>query len=102
MTSPLFGSVTTITPRFDWAGVDAAKLSTYSASAHCEAGLEALESLCGADPLARKAVQERVRTLTCGFGQRAATLKEGDLAFRIDFDAPNNTDYLKAYLLGAL
>lgn len=95
---------TKITASFDWSKSKLEDMNTYSAYGYCEAALDALESICE-DSDGKEAVQKDVKSLVCRFGgkgSRAITLKKGVLDWTIEWEASNNGDYIKEYLMKTL
>lgn len=90
---------------FDWAKFVLDDMQTYSAYGYCDSVLGALETVCG-DADGKEAVQQKVKKVVCKFGgkdKRAINLgKDGTLEWTIDWDAANNEDYIKEYLMKAL
>ena len=87
-----------LTVKFDWTGVPAGALKEFSASGYCDAALEGIRRVCE-DALGKDAVKQKIKSMTCGFGgERAISLKDGSLAYTINFNATNNADFVYAYL----
>jgi hypothetical protein len=87
-----------LTVKFDWTGVPAGALKEFSASGYCDAALEGIRRVCD-DALGKDAVKQKIKSMTCGFGgERAISLKDGSLAYTINFSATNNADFVYAYL----
>ena len=85
--------------KFDWSKPPTPEQrTTYSAYGYCSAVLEALRRTC--DSAAGKdAVKQQVKSLTCGFGsQRAITLKDGAIDYKVSFDSKNDADFVFEYL----
>ena len=85
--------------KFDWSKPPTPEQrTTYSAYGYCSAVLEALRRTC--DSAAGKdAVKQKVKSLTCGFGpQRAITLKDGAIDYKVSFDSKNDADFVFEYL----
>ena len=73
-------------------------LSRFSASGYCDAALEGIRRVCE-DALGKDAVKQKIKSMTCGFGgERAISLKDGSLAYTINFNSTNNADFVYAYL----
>jgi hypothetical protein len=85
----------------DWTGSKLEDFDTYSAYGYCEAGLDALEAIC-ADDDGKTAVRDKVKTYICKFGKREVGFKDGTLTFTAEWEAANNSDYVKDYLMNAL
>lgn len=91
-----------ITVTFDWSGMQEADLSTYSPSGWCDAALEGIRKVC-ADAPGKDAVKEKIQSLTCGFGpERAISLKEGAVDYKISFRSTNNAGFVFEALENAL
>ena len=87
-----------LTVKFDWTGVPAGALKEFSASGYCDAALEGIRRVCE-DALGKDAVKQKIKSMTCGFGgERTISLKDGSLAYTINFNATNNADFVYAYL----
>jgi hypothetical protein len=90
-----------MTGAFDWAGSKMEDLATYSPSGYCESAYTAPVQVCG-DKDGKEAVQQKVKKVLCKFGgkgKRVLKLNGGTLEFTIDWDAANNDDYVKAFLM---
>jgi hypothetical protein len=86
------------TVKFDWTGAPAGALKQFSASGYCDAALEGIRRVCE-DALGKDAVKQKITSMTCGFGrQRAISLKDGSLAYTINFNSANDADFVYAYL----
>ena len=76
----------------------------YSVSGYCEAGLDAVSSLCGGEN--KKAyIADKVTSLQCSYdASRSGTVEVngGALAFFLEFEESNLTDKFKKALLGSL
>jgi hypothetical protein len=84
--------------KFDWAGAPEDKISEFSEEAYCDAALTAIRRICG-DDLGKKAVKEKVKTVTCGFGSaRTIGLKDGALDYKMSYPSTNDSDYVYAFL----
>jgi hypothetical protein len=95
---------TTVTAAFDWPTFanNEADLQTYSASGYCGDAFDAAASLC-ADALGKEAVTKGIKSVSCKLGkERAVELKDGVLTYTLQWDAANNADYIKEYLLKTL
>lgn len=95
---------TKITAEFDWSKSKLEDFDTYSAYGYCEATLDALESICE-DADGKEAVQKDVKKVLCKFGgkgSRSITLKKGVLEWVIEWEASNNQDFIKEYLMKTL
>jgi hypothetical protein len=94
---------TSITASFDWTGADEKDLSEYSAGGWCGDAMDAIKRVCDDAP-GKQAVQEKIKHLTCGFGQpRTLSLKDGGtVEYKMDFKAYNNGDFLFEALENAL
>jgi len=91
-----------ITVRFDWSAVPPGALDKFSAEGYCDAALEGIRRVC-TDAPGKDAVKQRLKNITCGFGhERAISLKEGLLAYTINFDSVNDADFVYAYLTNNL
>ncbi len=87
---------------FDWSGVQKEDLSTYSASGWCDALLEGIRRVC-TDAPGKDAVKEKIKSVTCGFGpDRAISLKDGSLDYKISFKSVNDADFVYETLENAL
>jgi hypothetical protein len=86
------------TGKFDWTGVSAGALKEFSASGYCDAALEGIRRVCE-DALGKNAVKQKINRVTCGFGgERSISLKDGSLAYTINFNSTNDADFVYAYL----
>jgi hypothetical protein len=91
-----------MTVKFDWRGVHEKDLSTYSASGWCDALLEGIRRVC-TDAPGKDAVKEKIKSVTCGFGpDRAISLKDGALDYKISFKSVNDADFAYEALENAL
>jgi hypothetical protein len=89
---------TSISGKFDWTGVNEEKLMSNSAESYCDAALSSIRRICE-DPTGKKAVKEKIKSVTCGFGaDRAMTLKDGAIEYKINFESANDQDYTYEYL----
>jgi hypothetical protein len=87
-----------LTVKFDWTGVPAGALKEFSASGYCDAALEGIRRVCDDAP-GRDAVKQKIKSMTCGFGgERSISLKDGSLAYTINFNSANDADFVYAYL----
>lgn len=83
---------------FDWAGAPEDKLPNFSQEAYCDAALTAIRRMCS-DKLGKKAVQEKVKSVTCGFGpEQAISLKDGALEYKMSYPSTNSADFVYKYL----
>jgi hypothetical protein len=86
------------TVKFDWTGVAASALKEFSASGYCDAALEGIRRVCD-DALGKDAIKQKIKSMTCGFGsERSISLKDGSLAYTINFKSTNDADFVYAYL----
>jgi hypothetical protein len=84
--------------KFDWTGLPAGALKEYSVSGYCGAALEGIRRVCN-DALGKGAVAQKIKSMTCGFGgERSISLKDGSLAYTINFNSANDADFVYAYL----
>jgi hypothetical protein len=87
-----------LTVKFDWTGIPAGALKEFSASGYCDAALEGIRRVCDDSP-GRDAVKQKIKSMTCGFGgERSISLKDGSLAYTINFNSANDADFVYAYL----
>jgi hypothetical protein len=87
-----------LTVKFDWTGIPAGALKEFSASGYCDAALEGIRRVCDDAP-GRDAVKQKIKSMTCGFGgERSISLKDGSLAYTINFNSANDADFVYAYL----
>jgi hypothetical protein len=87
---------------FDWTGAPEDKLEAFSQEAYCDAALTAIRRLCS-DKLGKKAVQEKINNVTCGFGpERAISLKGGVLEYKMSYPSTDSSDFVYKYLLNNL
>src|SRR5262245_22112220 len=99
-TSKKCGSAFTV--KFDWTAVPPGALKEFSASGYCDAALEGIRRVCD-DALGKDAVKQKIRSMTCGFGtERSIALKDGSLAYTINFNSTNDADFVYAYLTNNL
>jgi hypothetical protein len=91
--------------RFEWSTFNLDDLQRYSAHGYCGAVFSAIRGLC-AEPVARAAVTSKVNRVVCRFGgpgQRALSRSADNvLTFTIDWDAANDEDFAKDWLLDNL
>jgi hypothetical protein len=86
------------TVKFDWTGIPAGALKEFSAAGYCDAALEGIRRVCD-DALGKDAVKQKIKSMTCGFGgERSISLKDGSLAYTINFNSTNDADFAYAYL----
>jgi hypothetical protein len=86
------------TVKFDWTGVPASALKEFSAAGYCDAALEGIRRVCEDAP-GKDAVKQKIQRMTCGFGrERSISLKDGSLAYTINFNSTNDADFAYAYL----
>jgi len=91
-----------ISAKFDWTGIPAGALNEFSAAGYCEAALDGIQRVCE-ETLGKDAVKQKIKSMTCGFGgERAISLKDGSLAYTINFNSANDADYVYAYLQKSL
>jgi hypothetical protein len=87
-----------LTARIDWNSFDADEALKKGVVAWCQAGLDAIEDLCG-DPLGKKAVNEKLKSLTCtGAAEPSATLVDGDVNFLFSLTPNQNKMLVRTYL----
>jgi len=87
--------------RFDWSSFSREDLleKRRGPSGWCEEAFAALSDICWGSEAGLKAVQDSVNSVTCRQATpRALSLKNGELVFDIDFDAPNNFDAVRTFL----
>jgi hypothetical protein len=90
------------TVKFDWTSVPAGALKEFSASGYCDAALEGIRRVCD-DALGKDAIKQKIKSMTCGFGgERSISLKDGSLAYTINFSSTNDADFVYAYLTNTL
>ena len=95
-TNKICGSGFTV--KFDWTAVPAGALKEFSAAGYCDAALEGIRRVCD-DALGKDAVKQKIKSMTCGFGgERSISLKDGSLAYTINFNSANDADFVYAYL----
>jgi hypothetical protein len=88
--------------KFDWTGIPANALNEFSAAGYCDAALEGIRRVC-AEALGKDAVKQKIKSMTCGFGgERTISLKDGSLAYTINFNSANDADFVYAYLQNSL
>jgi hypothetical protein len=90
---------TNLKTAFAWNTFDPAEALRKDPAAWCQAGLDALEDLCG-DPLGKQAVAAKVKTLTCaGAATPAASLDAtGNLTFSFSLTPNQNKLLVRSYL----
>jgi hypothetical protein len=87
-----------ISVKLDWTAVPAGALKEFSAAGYCDAALEGIRRVCD-DALGKDAVKQKIRSMICSFGgERSISLKEGSLAYTINFNSANDADFVYAYL----
>jgi hypothetical protein len=90
------------TAKFDWTGLPSGALKEFSVAGYCGAALDGIERVCE-DALGKDAVKQKIKSMTCGFGgERSISLKDGSLAYTINFNSSNDADFVYAYLQGNL
>jgi len=83
---------------FDWTGAPEDKLASFSQEAYCDAALMALRRVC-VDKLGKKAVQDKIKKVTCGFGaERSVSLKDGTLEYKMSYPSTDNADFVYKFL----
>ena len=83
---------------FDWAGAPEEKLADWSQEAYCDQALTAVRRMCD-DKLGKKAVQEKIKSITCGFApERAVSLKDGALQYKMSYPSTDSADFVFKYL----
>jgi hypothetical protein len=91
-----------LTVKFDWTGITPGTLKEFSASGYCDAALEGIRRVCD-DALGKDAVKQKIKSMTCGFGvERSISLRDGSLAYTINFKSTNDADFVYAYLTNNL
>ena len=91
-----------VSVRFDWSAVAADDLEKFSAEGYCDAALEGLRRVC-TDAPGKDAVKQQIKRMTCAFGtERAISLKDGTLDYKINFNSANDGDFVYAYLMNNL
>jgi hypothetical protein len=86
------------TVKFDWTGLPAGALKEFSAAGYCDAALEGIRRVCE-DALGKDPVKRKIKSMICGFGgERSISLKDGSLAYTINFNSTNDADFVYAYL----
>lgn len=89
---------TTIAVKFDWKDAPAADLEKHSASLFCAAALEGISRTC-AEKLGKDAVQQQIKSVTCGFGpERSIAIKDGAVDFKINFSSYNDADFVSEFM----
>ena len=89
---------TEIVVKFDWKDVPGEELEKYSASSYCDAAMSGIRHICE-DDIGKKAVKEKIKTMTCGFGaERSVSLKDGVLDYKINFSSTNDMEYVYKFL----
>jgi len=84
--------------KFDWTGLPAGALKEFSAAGYCDAALEGIRRVCE-EALGKDTVKQKIKSMTCGFGgERSISLKDGSLAYTINFNSANDADFVYAYL----
>ena len=95
-TNKICGSGFTV--KFDWTAVPAGALKEFSAAGYCDAALEGIRRVCE-EALGKDTVKQKIKSMTCGFGgERSISLKDGSLAYTINFNSTNDADFVYAYL----
>jgi putative component of toxin-antitoxin plasmid stabilization module len=93
---------TSITAKFDWAGVPAPAIKLRSPSNYCGHALDGVARVC-ADGAGREAVAKRVKRIVCGYaGERSISLEDGVLIFKSDFKSSGDRGAVLEYLQNAL
>jgi len=89
---------------FDWPTYRERVMGPTNAYAYCASTFTALRHLC-AEPSGQETVRQHVSRIVCAFGEsgtRDVSLKDGTLAFTIDWVSPGNVEFIEAYLRGVL
>jgi hypothetical protein len=87
-----------LTAKIEWSTFDADEILKKSVVSWCEAGLDAIEDLCG-DALGKQAVNEKVKNLTCaGAAEPSAKLTDGNLTFSFSLTPNQNKLLVRTYL----
>lgn len=90
----------TITADIDWQQFSSEDLKAYSAAGYCGEVLSGIAKTCESSDIAMKAVQEKLKSVTCGHSlPRAAQFDNGSLRFNIDFSASNDADFINDFLM---
>ncbi len=93
---------TPIAAAFDWSGFQEDALGNQSAHMWCDSALEAIRRVCRDAP-GKEAVKQKIKSVTCGFGpDRAISLKDGTVGYKISFKPANDTDFVFESLENAL
>ena len=88
---------------WDWSGFTKEELEDRGAATFCAAPFTALADICSSSADGLKAVQSSVKKVTCKRATpRRIELKDGELTFGIDYNAPNNEDAVRDYLNNAI
>jgi hypothetical protein len=91
-----------IAAKFDWSGLQEDALGYQSAHLWCDSALEAIRRVCSDAP-GKDTVKEKIKSVTCGFGpDRAISLKDGALDYKISFKSVNDADFVYEALENAL
>ena len=91
-----------LTVKFNWTAVQEAALKHYSAEGYCGAALEGIRRVC-VDKAGKDAVRQQIKSVTCGFGpERAISLKNGSVDYKINFNSANDGDFVSEYLQNQL
>ena len=90
---------TALHAKIDWSTFDSEEVLKKSVVAWCQAGLDAIEDLCG-DDMGKQAVKEKVKMLTCaGAAEPAAKLSaDGNLTFSFSLTPNQNKVLVRTYL----
>ena len=89
----------TLKTTFAWSTFDAAEVQQKDPVAWCQAGLDALEQVCG-DAMGKQAVASKVKALTCaGAAAPSASLApDGTLTFSFSLGPNQNRQLVREYL----
>ena len=89
---------TKMTAKIDWANAVEDDVTHYTVASYCEAGTKAINRVCN-NPTGKKAVMEKIKTVTCGFGKEPSmSLKDGALDYKITFQQSKDEEFFFQYL----
>jgi hypothetical protein len=89
---------TSVSAAIDWSSITDDQLKELSISSYCESPLSALEDLCTVSNIARQTVREKVKQVSCRFGNAMEPTLEADrVIWTTTKDAPNQEAFAKRF-----
>jgi hypothetical protein len=84
---------TDIPVKFDWSNPPKPEELNHDAASYCGNYVWGVKQICSSSPVGKDTVKQKIKNVTCGFGKRSVTLKDGTLEFKVDIDSPGNDAY---------